>query len=145
MLLKVAQANPASSIMHQARNVIAKSPTPIVNRLLDGLPRRERDHVLSCCESVNLEFGAILCEPEQLCAYAYFPLSAFISLVEIMRGHEPLEISLIGNEGMLGATLALGVDTAPLRAVVQGSGSALRIHRLELHKELRESPALLDI
>lgn len=122
-----------------------KSPAPVVNRLLDRLPRKDRNRMLSRCELVDLEFGAILCEPDQLFEHAYFPLTSFISQVEISNGHAPLEINLIGNEGMLGVTLMLGVDGAPLRAVVQGTGSALRMHRLPLRNAIQDSPALLDI
>lgn len=116
-----------------------------VNQLLERLPRKDRDDILSRCEAVDLEFGTILCEPDQLCEYAYFPLTSFISQVEISNGRAPLEINLIGDEGMLGVTLMLGVDGAPLRAVVQGSGSALRMHRLPLRDEIHNSSALRDI
>jgi CRP-like cAMP-binding protein len=58
-------------------------------------------------------------------------------------GHPPLEMGLIGNEGMLGATLVLGVNAAPLHAVVQGSGTALRMTAPHLRLALRDGPALL--
>jgi CRP-like cAMP-binding protein len=44
---------------------------------------------------------------------------------------------------MLGATLALGVATIPLRAVVQGSGTAWRMTAALFQRSLRDSPALL--
>lgn len=121
------------------------STAPVTNRLLGALPSKDRTGLLSRCETVSLEFGTVLCEPDQYYEYTYFPLSGFISLVELVGSHEPLELGLIGNEGMLGVTLALGIDTAPLRGVVQGAGSALRMQRLQLRKELQASSALLDI
>jgi CRP-like cAMP-binding protein len=63
--------------------------------------------------------------------------------VTALDGHPPLEMGLIGNEGMLGSTLALGVDKAPLRAVVQGNGTALRTAVPQLRRQLRLSPSLL--
>ncbi|MGA6108937.1 Crp/Fnr family transcriptional regulator [Pseudomonas solani] len=120
----------------------ATSP-PIVNLLLDGLPHKERNRVMPLCEPVELVFGSILCEPERPFRYLYFPLDSFISLVATLGQHHPLELGLIGNEGMLGATLALGVNAAPSRAVVQGSGSALRISASQLRQILRECPHLL--
>jgi CRP-like cAMP-binding protein len=115
----------------------------VVNRLIEGLPRKERGRILKRCEPVDLVFGDILCEPDKSFRHVYFPLGGFVSLVAPMDGHQPLEMGLIGNEGMLGATLVLGVSTVPLRAVVQGSGTALRMAASQLRRELRDSPALL--
>lgn len=114
----------------------------VVNRLLEGMPREARDKVLDLCEPVNLTFGTVLCEANQPLRYAYFPLTGFISLVVMVKYHPPLEIGLIGNEGMLGATLALDVASAQLRGIVQGSGTALRLTAAQLRRLLRESPAL---
>lgn len=119
-------------------------PLPVVNLLLGGLPRKERTRILLDCETVELLFGSILCEADQPFRYLYFPLNGFISLVTTLGAHRPLELGLIGNEGMLGATLALGVNTAPSRAVVQGSGSALRISATRLRQLLLECPRLLQ-
>jgi CRP-like cAMP-binding protein len=113
------------------------------NRLLEGLPRRERDRFLKRCETVDLVFGTILCEPGTPYRHVYFPVTGFISTVATLRHHQPLEIRLIGDEGMLGATLALGVATIPLRAVVQGSGTAWRMTAALFQRSLRDSPALL--
>ena len=120
---------------------VANTP-PVTNRLIGGLPARDHARALEHCESVDLVFGTILCEPGQPFRYAYFPLTGFISLVATVSGHKPLEMGLIGNEGMLGATLALGVRNSPQRGVVQGSGTALRMTVAHLRAELRDSAAL---
>lgn len=113
-----------------------------VNRLLEDLPPKERSKILKCCKTVELVFGTVLCESDQPILHVYFPLIGFISLVAPMDGHPPLEMGLIGNEGMLGASLVLGVNTAPLHAVVQGSGTALQMTASQLRRELRDSPSL---
>ena len=118
-------------------------PVPVVNRLIDRLPRKERSRILQSCTLVNLEFGEILCEQDESFRQVYFPLTGFISLVTMLRDHPPLEIGMVGNEGMLGATLALGVDTAPMRALVQGAGTALRMSAPRLRCELSANPGLL--
>ncbi len=114
----------------------------ILNKLLETLPIHLRNRLQHSCESVNLKFGSILCEPERPLKYVYFPLTGFISLVAVVEGHPPLEMGLIGNEGMLGATLSLGISNAPMRALVQGSGTALRMKAKHLHQELIASPEL---
>jgi CRP-like cAMP-binding protein len=112
--------------------------------LIDDLPRRQRDRFLAHCDRVDLDFGTIVCEPDESYRHAYFPLTGFISLVATVNGHPPLELGLIGNEGMLGATLLLGVDTVPSRAVVQGAGTALRITPRQLRSQTRDSPRLMS-
>jgi CRP-like cAMP-binding protein len=126
----------------QDENLATTSPPPIRNRLLSVLPSADRAAVLACCTPVELEFGTRLCEPEQTFNHVYLPLSGFISLVATVPSHAPLEMGMIGNEGMLGATLALGVKVAPLQAVVQGQGSALRMSAAHLRRELATRPAL---
>lgn len=118
------------------------SPVRIVNHLLKALPCKESNRILERCEPVELAFGTILCEPDQPFQYVYFPLTGFISLVIALDSHPPLEMALIGNEGMLGATLALGANAVPMRAMVQGAGTALRMTAAELRRELRNSPGL---
>jgi len=115
----------------------------IVNLLLDGLPAKDRDRIVRRAEVVSLPFGTILCEPDEPFEHVYFPQSAFISLVSRVGKHPPLEMGLIGNEGMLGATLTLGVAAAPLRGVVQGAGEALRLSVKDLEEELGHSPSLV--
>lgn len=118
-------------------------PKPAVNRLIEALPRQQRNRMLDHCEPVALGFGTLLYQPDQRVRQVYFPLTGFISLMIALGDHKPLEMGLIGNEGMLGATLALEVPTAPMKAVVQGSGSALRMSAVQLRRELRTSPSLL--
>lgn len=120
-----------------------KAPLQILSTLIEGLPSKQRKQLLDGCELVDLVFGNVLHEANQPIRHVYFPLGGFISLVTTLDGHPPLEMGLIGNEGMLGATLALGISRAPMRAVVQGSGSALRITSALFKQELLSSPALL--
>jgi CRP-like cAMP-binding protein len=65
--------------------------------------------------------------------------------VVTLNSHQPLEVRLIGNEGMLGVTMVLGVNTAPLHALVQGNGTALRITAPRFRRELRANRTLLRI
>lgn len=119
-------------------------PLHVVNHLLSSLPRKELANVMAHCEPVELLFGNVLCESGRPFRYLYFPINSLISLVAISGTHRQLELALIGSEGMLGATEALGLNTAPSRAVVQASGSALRIEPLQLRHILHESPQLLN-
>ncbi len=123
-------------------SVSAPNQMVVNNRIINGLPQEARARILKLCEPVDLVFGTVLCEPHQPFTHVYFPLTGFISLVASLRDHQPLEVGLIGNEGLLGVTLALGVDNAPMRAMVQGEGTALRMSAAHLKQELRESTVL---
>lgn len=121
---------------------VAVPSSPPNNLLIDGLPSHERSRVLRHCKRVELVFGSILCEPDQPFSQLYFPLTGSISVVSTRGGCHPFELGLIGNEGMLGATLTLDVRTAPCRAVVQGAGTALQIGVAQLSQGLRDNPRL---
>ncbi|MEO8103960.1 MAG: Crp/Fnr family transcriptional regulator [Betaproteobacteria bacterium] len=114
----------------------------IQNHLIELLPRKDRQHLLAQCEMAPLELSKVLAEPGKPAPYAYFPLEGFVSLVLIVDGNPGLELGMVGREGMLGAHLALGVESAPLHALVQGEGTAWRISAAALRRELALSPAL---
>ena len=59
-----------------------------------------------------------------------------------MERGERVELGMIGKEGMLGIPVALGINTAPYYAIVQGTGSALRMKTDVFRKELEGIPAL---
>jgi CRP-like cAMP-binding protein len=106
------------------------------NHLIALLPRRERLRLLALCDTVHLEFGAVLCEAGDATRDVYFPIGAFISLVTPVEGQPVLEVGMVGREGMLGAQLALGVNVMPLHAVIQGSGAARRVGAAAFRREL---------
>ena len=114
-----------------------------LNSLLARLPAKEHDRIMDRCQPVDMVLDASLCEPGQPFQHVYFPRNGFISLLMVVEGHPPLEMGLIGNEGMLGVTLVLGVETAPLLGVVQGPGLAWRMSTKQFHHCLQDSPALL--
>jgi CRP-like cAMP-binding protein len=115
---------------------------PVTNKLITDMPPKNRARLLADCEAVDLVFGDILSDADQPIDHVYFPLSGFISLVAALDGHQPLEMGLVGNEGMLGVTLKLGIKTAPMRAVVQGTGTALRIGGSKFMRYCGDTPAM---
>jgi len=116
--------------------------TPAVNRLLEALPSSDRRRVFAECETVELAFADVLYTPGDRLSHVYFPTTSFISLIMPVDGSTSLEVGLVGNEGMFGIPLVLGVDVSPVRAVVQGAGSALRMDAPAFCRELGRSRAL---
>ncbi len=115
---------------------------PAANRLLAALPRKDRQRFLAGCTPVELAFAQILAEPGERISHVYFPTESFISLIRPIDNRASLEVGLVGDEGMLGISLMLGVDVSPLRAVVQGAGQALRMNAAPFRRELEQNLAL---
>ncbi len=117
-------------------------PATFSNRILDALPHKCRTHFLAGCEHVELKFFEVLAEPGERMRYIYFPTNSFISLVAPIGGHAGLEVGLVGDEGMFGVPLMLGVDISPLHALVQGGGMALRMKAASFRREFDQGPVL---
>src|SRR5688500_11174422 len=98
-----------------------------VNSLLATLPGAEYRRLLAGLEPVTLTFGEILYQPGQSIRHVYFPCDSLVSLLTVVEGHKAMEIGLVGREGMLGIPVALGINDSPVRALVQGTGTALRM------------------
>ena len=120
-------------------------PAPTANRLLAGLPRKDRQRFLAGCEPIELVFAEVLAEPGERIRQVYFPTESFISLVAQINGIAKLEVGLVGDEGMLGISLILGVDRSPLRSLVQGEGPALRMEATKFRREFGLSSALQGV
>ena len=112
------------------------------NHLIELLPKADQKRLLGKCESVELKMGQVLCEAGSPLRMAYFPVDSFISLLTRIEQHPSLEVGMVGREGCFGSTLTLGINTAALQALVQGSGSAWRISGPALREQLDASPAL---
>lgn len=115
------------------------------NLLLSALPDNERESFLLDCETIDMEFMGILAEPGERICKVYFPLDGFISLVAPVDDNANIEVGLIGNEGMLGISLILGVEVSPQRSLVQGPGLALCMDASRFMCEYDRSAALQNI
>jgi len=115
---------------------------PSDNSLLAGLPSTDRQRLTGDCAPVDLRFSETLSEPGERIRHVYFPIDSFVSLIAPGEGRAQLEIGLVGNEGMLGASLLLGVSVSPLRALVQGAGRAWRVDAATFLREVAANDGL---
>ncbi|MEQ8660387.1 MAG: helix-turn-helix domain-containing protein [Gammaproteobacteria bacterium] len=115
------------------------------NGLLDALPRAPARRLIAGSSEVVLPAGLVLVEADAVVAHAYFPLTALIAMTAAAAPHESFAIALVGNEGMLGLTLLLGTQVAPLRSCVLGTGTALRMPAAQFRQALRDIPSLSRI
>ncbi len=97
----------------------------IANNLLAALPRKDYQQLLTGFHQVELFYGQVLYEPKGPIEQVYFPVNCLISLLTAVDKHRTLEVGMVGNEGMVGMPLALGNNASAVRALVQGTGTAL--------------------
>ena len=115
---------------------------PVANKLLASLPRKEYQSLLGGFEPVTLTCGEVLYEAGEPSRYVYFPNDALVSLLATVEGGQALEVGLVGCEGMVGISLALGMRAPPVRCLVQATGTAMRMNVVRFRKELSKSPRL---
>ena len=120
---------------------VREAAEPRSNALLAGMPATERTGFARRLTPVNLAFGEILYDTKPI-RNVYFPLDCLVSLLAPLKDHFAVEVGMVGNEGMIGVPLALGVRTSSVQAIVQGSGTALRMDAASFRRELQISSAL---
>jgi CRP-like cAMP-binding protein len=118
---------------------------PGKNRLLAALPRREHGRLLPHLEPVSLGFEEVLYEPDGLIRHVYFPTSGMISLLLVLEDGLVAEVGRVGNEGMVGLPVFLGVKNSHTRAFVQIPGEALRMKAQVFRQEARQGGPLSSL
>lgn len=115
---------------------------PATNRLLAALPKGEYESLLSELKPVTLVFGEILYEPGDTIRHVYFPNNSIVSLLAAVEERSSLEVGMVGNEGVAGISVFMGVNKASTRGLVQGGGSAMRMKSAVLRKESNQTGSL---
>jgi hypothetical protein len=102
--------------------------------------------MLSGLEPVKLVYGQVLYEPTGLIRHVYFPIDCLVSLLTAVDNGRVLEVGMVGNEGMVGMPMVLGIGESAVRALVQGGGTAMRMpasrFRTEFNKNILLQRAL---
>ena len=106
-----------------------------VNRLLASLPTSEYRRLTPVMKLVPLTFGEVLYEPGDTIRFVYFPQDSIVSLLSSMSARSTLEVGMVGNEGMAGLSVFMGVNSSLTRAIVQGAGSAMRMSSVAVRDE----------
>ncbi|MBW8846336.1 MAG: Crp/Fnr family transcriptional regulator [Burkholderiales bacterium] len=112
------------------------------NHLLDHLPAAELRRLLAQSVSLPLLSGQQLATQGLPSRALLFPMQGFVSLMTPLDGHAPLQVGMVGREGVLGAQLLLGVAASSLTVLVQQEGQAVSLPAAELRRQLPTSPAL---
>ena len=106
------------------------------NRLLNALLSSEYQRLLPHLHQVELSLGQVVYAADTEIEYVYFPENAVVSLLSTTESGSTSEVGLIGREGMVGLTIFLAGFITPDQALVQLSGTAMRMKAAVLKKEL---------
>lgn len=112
------------------------------NGLLAKLAGTTGSDRLERLKPITVAVGDVLYKAQSTIRYVYFPVDCLVSLIVHPKDQRPLEVAVVGSEGMVGVPLALGVRTSVAEAIVHGSGRALRMPAKAFMEELLRNSAL---
>lgn len=121
------------------------TPSPDQNRLLAALPADACNRLFSHLELVDLPLGKVLYESGDAQRHVYFPVNCIVSLLYVLESGASAEISVVGNEGIVGVALFMGGSSSLNRAIVQSAGSAYRLSGQRLKDEFNIHADLLQL
>jgi CRP-like cAMP-binding protein len=115
------------------------------NRLIELLPKADQARLLPTMQHVTARHGDPVFQRHTPIPFVDVPLSGMISLVAVMRDGAVAEVGMIGNEGVAGLPLVLGVTEDPNDAFYQMPGEALRMPARVFRAELARRGAFEGI
>jgi CRP-like cAMP-binding protein len=121
----------------------SETPSPEQNHLLEALPPDVQERVFPHLKLVELPLAKVLYQPGSHIYDVYFPTTAIVSLLYVMENGSSAEISVVGNEGILGISLFMSGENTPGEAVVQSAGFAYQLAGQRLKDEFNRHSELM--
>ena len=98
------------------------------NMVLERLSAADWRELRARAERVALTAGQVLCAERAPVASVYFPIDSLVSVTARAPGGKPIEIGVVGRDGVVGVEVALGrARSAGCETVVHTSGDAWRV------------------
>jgi CRP-like cAMP-binding protein len=112
------------------------------NHLLALLSSEELARLRPSMQQTSFSLGDVIYEAGGRIDYLYFPTSCVVSWLYTTQEGSTAEIALVGNDGILGASMLLATGTAPHRAVVQIGGNAVKVPARVMQAEFARGGSL---
>lgn len=112
------------------------------NHLLAAAPPDARRRLAPYLESVHLPLGRVIHGSGDTPRHVILPTGCLVALICVTQEGDSTETSVVGNEGMVGLSVAMGGDSTLNRAVVQGAGHAYRLPANRLQDEFNNNPGV---
>src|ERR1700680_4072254 len=114
----------------------------VTNKVLLAMPDNEYELMRADLTYIDLPHHLSLHEPTQNIEFVYFPNRGMVSQVVVTKDGRTVEVGVVGNEGYVGAGLAVGLSRSSVREVVQIAGDGFQMSGNELGRILRSAPQL---
>ena len=115
------------------------------NQILDALPAEEFERFGEHLERQQLPRGAALVDPYEDVTRIFFPIDSVISLTLQDERGQPIEVSMVGPEGLMGSWVAHGPLWSPWWAVCQVEGSTWILKSTEFRAGLAHMPVFVSL
>jgi CRP-like cAMP-binding protein len=124
---------------------MSKNPSPQQNHLLAALPPKVLSRLIPHLELTAMPLGKVVYESGDALHHVYFPADCIVSLLYVMESGSSAEISVVGNEGLIGVALFMGGESTPSRALVQSAGQAYRLPGQQILEEFNRHGEMLTL
>jgi CRP-like cAMP-binding protein len=115
---------------------------PVSNKVLLYTPDNEYRLMRSYLKYLDLPSHLSLHEPAQSIEFVYFLNHGMVSQVVVTKDGRTVEVGVVGNEGYVGAGLAVGLSRSSVREVLQIAGNGFQMRGNELERIMRLAPQL---
>lgn len=126
-------------------NGLNQHSIPTDNHILRSLPPADYERILPHLKPLQFFHSEVLFESDQTIESVYFPNFGIMSLVAQDTQGQSVEVGIVGFEGVVGVSAALGVDKSPYQIVVQLPNSGFRMNVREFQDEFKRGGALQDL
>lgn len=117
----------------------------MVNHILEDLPAAVMSRWHDELEEVSLKRGDVLYQAGSKMHYGYFPVTAIVSILSDLENGSSAEVAVIGNEGVIGASIFMGDSLTSHSAVVLSAGQGYRLKASLMREEFNQSNAVMQV
>jgi hypothetical protein len=89
---------------------------PKNNHVLAALAPATHERIYPQLKLVEIRLGKVLYEPSDVSRHGNFLVDCIVSFLYVTENGASAEISVVGNEGLVGVALFMGGETTPSRA-----------------------------
>ena len=115
------------------------------NAILGHLSDADRDLLRPHLEWLDLPVRHRLAEAGRPIDAVYFLEAGVASITTSVRHETPIEIGIVGREGVVNLPVVVGIDRSPSETYMQIHGAGLRIGIERLREAMAQSPTLTPI